>query len=73
MEQIIRDMIKQAETEKDYTLLEYVQKLIWELADTINCPSNWRSIGEELAKEYESDSWVYEELALWDYAESEGE
>ena len=68
MEEIIREMIKQADTERNVTLIKYVRQLICEFADTINCPSNWRGIGEELAKEYDPESWIYEELALWDYA-----
>lgn len=71
MEQTIRLMIEQAEAEEDYSLIEYVRQLISELADTINCPSNWRDIGERLAKEYDEDSWDYEELGLWDYSEGE--
>lgn len=71
MEEIIREMIKQADEENNFTLLEYVRCIIEELADTINCPDNWRSIGKELAKEYEPESWIYEELSLWDYAEEE--
>lgn len=71
MEQIIRLMIEQAETEENYSLIGYVGQLINKYANTINCPSNWRDIGQELAKEYDSDTWVYEELELWNYVDEE--
>ena len=67
MEQTIRLMIEQAETEENYSLIGYVKQLIDEFATTINCPSNWRSIGEELAEEYKDNSWIYDELELWNY------
>lgn len=71
MEQIIRLMIEQAETEENYSLIGYVGQLINEFADTINCPIEWRNMGQELAKEYSDNTWVYEELELWNYAEEE--
>lgn len=67
MEQTIKSMIEQAETEENYSLIHYVKQLIDTFAQTINCPSNWRDIGEELVKEYDCSSWVYEELELWNY------
>lgn len=67
MEQTIRNMINQAETEENYSLIEYARQIVDELATTINCPSNWRNIGEKLAEEYYSDSWVYENMELWNY------
>ncbi len=67
MEQIIRNMINQATTEENYSLIEYTRQLINRFAITINCPSNWRDIGEKLAEEFDSDSWEYENLELWNY------
>lgn len=67
MEQTIRNMINQAETEENYSLIEYARQIVEELTTTINCPSNWRDIGEKLAEEYDSDSWVYENMELWNY------
>lgn len=67
MEQTIRLMIEQAETEENYSLIEYVRQLINEFANTINCPDEWRNIGEELAKEYSGNTWVYDELELRNY------
>lgn len=67
MENIIQSMIDRAEKTNDYELIGYVKDLIDEFADTINCPSNWRNIGEELVEKYSEDSWVYEQLELWNY------
>lgn len=67
MEQLITNMIADAEGKEDYELIKYVKELISEFASTINCPSNWREIGETLAETYKSDTWVYEELELWNY------
>ena len=69
MEQTIRLMIEQAETEENYSLIGYVKQLIDEFATTINCPSNWRDIGEEIAEEYKDNTWVYDELELWNHKE----
>lgn len=67
MEQIIIDMIEQASETSNYQLIGYVSDLISEFATTVNCPSNWRNIGEELATKYYEDTWVYEQLELWNY------
>ena len=67
MKQIILNMIEQAEQEEDYELMAYVKQLISQFETTINCPSNWRDIGEVLTEAYDEDSWVYEELELWNY------
>ena len=67
MEKTIRLMIEQAETEENYSLIGYVKQLLDEFASTINCPCNWRKLGTELTKEYDSSSWVYEKLELWNY------
>lgn len=69
MEETIRKMIKQAETEKNITLIGYVKELLDEFAVTINCPNEWSDLGMELVKEYDSDSWVYEKLQLWEYVD----
>ncbi len=67
MEQTIRMMIEQAETEENYSLICQVKQLIDIFATTVNCPSNWRHIGRKLAEKYDCGSWVYEELELWNY------
>ena len=77
MENIIREMIEKAiyynETIKSideaYELIRFTRDLIEEFTETINCPSNWRIIGEELAEEYKDNSWVYNELELWNYVD----
>lgn len=67
MEKIISDMIEQAEANEDLELLEYARRLVEELADTINCPSNWRNIGEQLAQKYKGNDWVYGYMQLYYY------
>ncbi len=73
MESIIRRMVQRAEEERDEVLAEEVKDLIETMAETINCPSNWRDIGSKLEAEYsqklEEDDWVYENLALWNHKE----
>ena len=73
MKDIIRNLISIAEQTEDFDaqikILDEVQSLIYKLATTINAPSNWRSIAEELEKEYNTTeyNWVYEALQLWDF------
>ena len=67
MEQIIINMLEEAERNKDYRLIGYVKALIDEFATTINCPSNWRNIGTTLAETYDTESWTYEQLELWNH------
>ena len=77
MEELIKDMVEKAIYYRDevgcideaFELIRFVRELIDKFASTINCPSNWRSIGMELAKEYKEDSWVFDELELWNYEE----
>lgn len=75
MKEAIKNLIKIAEKTKDiniqYEILQEVRNLIKDFAITINCPSNWRDIGRELAEEYNTTEycWIYEELQLWGYAE----
>ena len=60
MENIIKEMVEKAIYYKEtigsideaFELIRFVRDLIDKFAETINCPSNWRSIGEELAEEY---------------------
>lgn len=63
----IAEKINDVDTQSE--LLDEVSNIISELASTINCPSNWRSIGEELAEEYVDNRLVYESLKLWEYEE----
>lgn len=69
MKDIIIEMIAQAEDERNLDLISSIRDLINRFSATCNCPSNWRSIGRELAWEYPKDSWVYENLGLDSYIE----
>ena len=77
MENIIKEMIEKAiyyeekigRVDEARELIRFVKDLIDKFALTINCPSNWRSIGELLAEEYKDNSWIYDELELWNYTE----
>ena len=75
MENIIKSMIEKAIYYKEKLslydeareILSFAAQLIEQMALTINCPSNWRSIGTGLAEEYKDNSWVYDELELWNH------
>ena len=75
MENIIKEMIEKAIYYKEiiknideaYELIRFTRDLIDKFAETINCPSNWRDIGSKIAEEYKDNSWVYDELELWNY------
>lgn len=77
MGNIIKEMIENAiyyketigNSDEAYELIRFTKDLIDKFAETINCPSNWRSIGEEIAVEYKDNTWVYDELELWNYSE----
>ena len=77
MKETIKDMIEKAiwyyeqidRVDEAYELIRFVRDLISEFSYTINCPSNWRDIGTELATEYKDNSWVFDELELWNYEE----
>lgn len=79
MENIIREMIEKAIYYKDiigsideaYDLIRFVRNLIDKFTDTINCPSNWKNIGEGLSEEYKDNVWVFDELKLWNYVEEQ--
>lgn len=45
MKESIERMIVHAEQNNDYELADVIRQILFELADTINCPSNWRGIG----------------------------
>lgn len=67
MYEIIKNMIEIAKKNKDYEQAENIKNLIDEMADTINCPFEWRDIGENLFKEYQSDDWVLDNCMLYEY------
>ena len=66
MKQLILEMVQEAERTKNYVIISYVKRLLDILA-VHNVASSWRKIGTELAMMYTPDSWVHEELELWDY------
>lgn len=67
MENIIKEMIEYAEKEQNYEVAEMVYKILSEFAYTINCPSNWREMGEFLLKKYEDNDWIIENCKLYDF------
>lgn len=71
MKKIILSMIKEANEldneEEAYRLINYARQLVDKLTETINCPSNWRDIVEDLKELYDSSDWVYQELELYNY------
>jgi hypothetical protein len=62
MEHIIEDIIWSAWRHNNRELATLAYKLMYKFATTINCPSDWRCIGENIAKKYGGDSpfdkWV---------------
>lgn len=67
MEKIIRDMIGSADLNRDEDMANAVYELLSQFAQTFNCPSNWRSLGEQMAQEYAGNDWVIENCKLWDF------
>jgi len=71
MEKIIDDMICAAYRHNDSEMATMAYKLMCEFARTINCPSNWRDIGERMAGKYNGDNtfheWVRENCNLEDF------
>lgn len=69
MEQTIRNIIMQADDERNLDLIYYVSEILNEFASTHNCPLDWQHIGAVLADEYPADSWVYRNLGLYNFVE----
>lgn len=67
MKENIKRMIEYAERNNDYELADIIREIVFELDDTINCPSDWRSIGGELAEEYSDNDWVMDNCNLYDF------
>lgn len=67
MEKVIIEMIELAERDEDLDLLDYLRRLVEELADTINYPSDWRSIDSRLAEKYQDNDLVYGYMQLYNY------
>lgn len=67
MEKVVKDMIDCANIHRDYEMANAVYELLSQFATTFNCPSNWRDLGEQMAKEYDGNDWVVENCKLWDF------
>ena len=62
MKEIIRNILDRAIDEKDFELAVTASDLMGELSSTYNCPSNWRSILDELYAEYKENEWAMESV-----------
>ena len=58
MKEVIRDMLNKAYEEKDLDLANIANDLMKKLASTHNCPTNWRTILEELYEENKGNEWI---------------
>lgn len=62
LKETIRELIEIAMNEENYltreSIMEKVRDIIDILQDTINAPSNWRDIKEELQEEYKNENDV---------------
>lgn len=74
MKNIVKSIIKTAQECKNsgnhdtaFNLADIAKNLIDEMAVIINCPCNWRDIGEELAEEYQGNDWVMDNCRLYEY------
>jgi len=67
MENIIIDMIEAAYRHADREMATQAYKIMCELANTVNCPSNWRDIGEKMAARYQGNTWIEENCCLYDF------
>ena len=62
MKEIIKYLLNRAIDERDLELAETASDLMGELASTYNCPSNWKSILDELYEEYKKNEWAMESV-----------
>ena len=60
MKGIIRNILDNEYEEKDIDLANIANDLMEKLANTFNCPSNWRNVLEELYEEYKDNEWIIE-------------
>ena len=60
MKGIIRNILDKAYEEKGLDLANIANDLMEKLANTCNCPSNWRNVLEELYEEYKDNEWIIE-------------
>lgn len=69
MEQTIRDIVMQADDERNLDLIYWIKEILDEFSSTHNCPLYWQRIGAVLADEYPAESWVYRNLGLYNFTE----
>lgn len=73
MKNTIKRLISIAENIDDvdtqWELFKEIETILGKFASTMNAPSNWRNMGEELVEEYKDNKLVYDSLELWDYEE----
>lgn len=69
MEQTIREMVLQADDERNLDLICCVKEILDGFSSIHNCPLDWQRIGAALADEYPAGSWVYENLGLCNFTE----
>ena len=69
MEQTIREIITQADDERNLDLICCVKVILDEFSSAHNCPLDWWHIEAALAGEYPADSWVYENLELYNFTD----
>ena len=62
MKEIIRNILDRAIDERDLELAETASDLMGELSGNYNCPSNWRSILDEMYEEYKENKWAMESV-----------
>lgn len=55
---IIRNMLQKASDEEDLDLADIASDLLEKLSSTYNCPSDWRSIKEDLYTEFQDNEWL---------------
>lgn len=67
MENIIMDMIGAAYRHNDREMATHAYNIMCKFANTVNCPSNWRSIGEKMAEHFKNNSWVMENCNLYEF------
>lgn len=58
MKEIIKQMLFMAYDEKNRDLANVASDLMYKLSTTYNCPSEWKSILEELYNEYKDNEWI---------------
>ncbi|MDD3225861.1 MAG: hypothetical protein PHX70_14375 [Clostridium sp.] len=74
MSEKISDLSKDYEIDKCIEeLRDKIKDIIYSFMDTINCPSNWRDIGEKLAQDFKDKNYIMENYELWNFYNEEEE